>query len=150
MGAPKGNQFYLLRSKDGRDKIYDKPQDLIDACNQYFQWCLDNPLKEEEVFHSQGVITKASINKLRPFTLEGLCNFLDISVKGFKLYENRKDFIPVTTRVREIIYNQKFEGASAGFFNANIIARDLGLSDKKQLSGDSENPLVVVSGMEIS
>jgi len=29
-------------------------------------------------------------------------------------------------------YTQKFEGAAANLFNANIIARDLGLKDKQQ------------------
>ena len=32
-----------------------------------------------------------------------------------------------------VIRTQKFEGASAGLLNANIIARDLGLSDKTEL-----------------
>lgn len=31
------------------------------------------------------------------------------------------------------MYAQKFEGASVGAFNANIIARDLGLIDKKEV-----------------
>lgn len=39
----------------------------------------------------------------------------------------------VTTRIDEIIYKQKFEGAAVGAFNANIIARDLGLADKKDV-----------------
>jgi hypothetical protein len=36
----------------------------------------------------------------------------------------------VITRIDKYIYNQKFEGAAAGFLNPNIIARDLGLADK--------------------
>ena len=36
----------------------------------------------------------------------------------------------VTKKVEQIIYNQKFAGATAGLMNPNIIARDLGLSDK--------------------
>jgi hypothetical protein len=37
-------------------------------------------------------------------------------------------------RVEDAIFRQKFEGASADLLNANIIARDLGLADKKDLS----------------
>jgi len=44
------------------------------------------------------------------------------------------DFVGVTTRAEEVIYNQKFAGAAAGLLNANIIARDLGLSDKKDIN----------------
>lgn len=40
------------------------------------------------------------------------------------------------TRVEQIIRQQKFEGAAAELLNPNIIARDLGLADKKVLGGD--------------
>lgn len=141
MSAPKGNEYYKLRSKDGRDKIFKTPKALLDSCNEYFQWCIDNPLKESQAFHFQGFITYASIDKMRPFTLEGLCNFIDISTKAFKLYEERQDFVPVTTRIRQIIENQQFEGAAAGFLNPNIIARKLGLTDKSEVKVSQEQPL---------
>ncbi len=130
MSYPIGNQYYKLRSKDGRDKIFKTPSDLVDAANEYFQWVEDNPFKEDNLFAYQGAITHGEAKKLRPMTLEGLCNFIDISVKAFKLYETRDDFIPVTTRIRQIIENHQFEGAAAGFLNPNIIARKLGLSDR--------------------
>lgn len=47
----------------------------------------------------------------------------------------REGFGSVTTRAEEIIRRQKFEGAAAEFLNANIIARDLGLADKSELTG---------------
>lgn len=129
MAAPKGNEYYLLRSKDGRDKIFKTPEDLQKTANEYFNWCIDNPLKEQQIVKYKDFYEKADVDKMRPFTLHGLCNFIDISIKGFMLYEQRKDFIHVTTRIRQIIYNQKFEGAASGFLNPNIIARDLGLKE---------------------
>lgn len=137
MGAPKGNQFWKLRNKHGRDKLFATPELLEEACLEYFQWVDDNPLIE--VIHfNQGKegIAKVKAPKMRPYTLGGLCIYLGCSTEYFRHFEKNnkdsKDFIPIITRVREIIYNQKFEGAAAGFFNANIIARDLGLIDKKQ------------------
>jgi len=165
MAAPKGNYYYKLRNKNGRDKKFNTPSALLKSCNEYFEWCIENPLKEEQIVNKswteilyidstdtegnpiQKEIKKvhpysiAHLNKLRPFTLEGLCNFIDISLKGFKLYEEREDFIPVTTRARQIIYNQKFEGAATNLLNANIIARDLGLADKQSHSHTVEQPL---------
>ena len=44
-----------------------------------------------------------------------------------------KGYLEVTTRIRQIVYNQKFEGAASGFLNPNIIARDLGMVDKQEL-----------------
>lgn len=133
MGAPKGNEYYLLRSKDGRDKIFKTPDILLTACNEYFKWCVDNPLKEQTLVKYKDTYELIDLSKMRPFTIHGLCNFIDISIRGFNLYEANKDFIPITTRVRQIIYNQKFEGAASGFLNPNIIARDLGLSEKQDV-----------------
>jgi len=132
MAAPKGNEYYLLRSKDGRDKEY-TPEKLMLTANEYFQWCLDNPFKDQQLFHYQGQVTKENANKMRPFTLQGFCNFAEIVLQTFLNYEKseNKDFIEVTTRIRGIIENQQFEGAAAGFLNPNIIARKLGLSDRQ-------------------
>jgi len=124
-----GNQYYKIRSKDGRDLLFETPEILANACNEYFEWCINNPHKEVVLTTFQGVSKLEDVPKMRTFSLEGLCNFIDISVKGFKLYEDRIDFIPVTTRARRIIYNQQFEGASSGFLNPSIIARSLGLKE---------------------
>jgi hypothetical protein len=43
-----------------------------------------------------------------------------------------------------VILDQKFTGAAADLLNPNIIARDLGLTDKKEVSGDLLNPLTEV------
>ena len=141
-----GNEYWKLRSKDGRDKIFPSPEDFSNACNEYFQWCSDNPLIESvpmkrKINRDEEVIEMIQVPKMRPFTIQGLCNYLDISVKTFALYETRDEFIPVTTRARQIIYNQKFEGAASGFLNPNIIARDLGLVDKKENTVIQEQPL---------
>lgn len=138
MAAPEGNQYWMLRSKDGRDKIFETPEHLLDACNEYFEWVQDNPLKSSEVVKYKDYAELIEVPKMRPMTIEGLCNFIDISVKGFKLYRDRIDFIPVVTRIEQIIYNNKFEGAASGFLNPNIIARDLGLQDKQQTEHTGE------------
>lgn len=150
MPAPKGNQYWRLRSKDGRDKIYSSPEDLFKAANDYFQWVEENPLQEEQIIKYKDHYEKATVSKMRPYTLSGLCNFLDISEDCFRTYEKNEDFIAVTTRIRQIIYNQKFEGSAAGFLNPNIIARDLGLSDKKDITSNGETikPIDWVNGSD--
>lgn len=140
MAAPKGNEYYLLRSKDGRDTIY-TPETLMNIANEYFNWCLDNPLKEQQLFHYQGTITEHEANKMRAFSLEGFCNYAEIVINTFKNYEKEKDFLIVTTRIRQIIDNQQFEGASSGFLNPSIIARKLGLTDNSNIKITSEQPL---------
>lgn len=131
MGAPKKNEFWKARSSHGRKKILKSPEYLLESANEYFQWCLNNPLMESVV--SAGKILE--LPKMRAMTISGLCIFLGIGVKTFDDYSNSqkdsyKDFSHVTTYIREVLRTQKFEGAAAGFLNANIIARDLGLKDE--------------------
>ena len=143
MAAPKGNQFWKASSAHGRRPKFDSPDQLWEACVKYFEWVEDNPLWEEKLFHYQGKITRHRVSKMRAMTLAGLCLFLDIAKRTWDGYCEREDFLPVTTRAREIIYIYKFAGAVANLLNANIIARELGLAAKKQHSNDPDNHLPV-------
>lgn len=144
MGATKGNQFWQLRSKHGRGKLFESPELLWEAACEYFQWCIDNPFQKSEakvvnIGDYQSEVQKVNLDVMRPFTMNGLCIYLDCSSSYFRAFksqerENKEDFLTVITRIEEIIYDQKFTGAASGFFNANIIARDLGLTDKKDIN----------------
>lgn len=131
-GAPKGNQYWRIRSVHGTEPDY-TPQTLMEKANEYFEWCQENPLKREEIVKYRDSHSKDTVNLMRAFTLSGLCNYLDIVENTFRNYEKRKDYLNVTTRIRQIIKNQKFEGAAAGLLQPMIIARDLGLKDQREL-----------------
>lgn len=136
MGAPKGNQFWKLRSKHGRDKLFATPDLLWESACEYFEWCENNPLIEID-FKGKDAI-EVEIPKMRAFTMQGLCLYLDCNVGYFNDFKKsdagkQKDFSVVITRIEETVYNQKFTGAASGFLNPNIIARDLGLADKKEV-----------------
>ena len=127
-----GNKFWLARSSHGRNPIFSNPEQLRNACYEYFEWVENNPLYEEKIFHSQGIITKDTITKMRAMTIGGLRIFLGICEQTWVNYKNNPDFLGVVKEVEEIIYNQKFTGAAADLLNPNIIARELGLADKQQ------------------
>lgn len=132
MGAPSGNEFWKLRSKHGRDKIFENPEHLWEAACEYFQWCEQHPLIEID-FRGKDA-NEVELPKMRAFTWDGLELFIDIhSLRDYKTKQEYKDFSQVITRIEKIIYNQKFTGAAAGFLNPNIIARDLGLADKREV-----------------
>jgi hypothetical protein len=147
MAAPKGNKFWELRSKHGRDKIFTEPETLLESAKSYFQWIDENPLLSSEVVKYKDNYEIVEIPKKRPYTLTGLCIFLDVNVDYLTRFENGlkndnetdKDFRRVITYIRETLYTQKFEGAASGFFNPSIIARDLGLVDKKDLTTKGES-----------
>lgn len=126
-----GNQWWLARSKHGRNPKFSDPVVLWEACCEYFKWVQDNPLLEDKVFQYEGKGVHEELKKMRVMTLSGLGIFLDITYKTWCNYREVDDLLHITKQVEEIIYTQKFSGATSGFFNANIIARDLGLADKK-------------------
>lgn len=132
MGAPKKNQFWKARSKHGRDKIFKSPKQLWDACVEYFDWCEKNPIITYKPFSSDGKSWNHEVPVMRAMTIQGLCIFLDVTTETWNNYKKDKDFFGVITRAEEVMYNQKFTGASAGVLNANIIARDLGLKEQTE------------------
>jgi hypothetical protein len=149
MAAPVGNQFWKLRSKHGRDKLFTSPKLMLEAAQEYFEWCEENALMEVD-FRGKDA-DRVELPKMRAFTLHGLCLYLDCGTAYFRQFkgglkpnesEVDKDFSTVVTRIEEIIYEQKFTGSAAGFLNPNIIARDLGLRDTKEIGnipGESFN-----------
>lgn len=142
MAATPGNEFWKLRAKHGRDKIFSSPDLLWESACEYFQWCIDNPLME--VDYRGKDITEVKIPKMRAFTWSGLEFYLGISdLKNYKSNESYKDFFPVITRIEQVMYTQKFEGAAAGFLHPNIIARDLGLADKSEIKGEVSHSITI-------
>lgn len=127
-----GNQWWLKRSSHGRKPVFASPNDLWEASCEYFKWVEDNPLQEQKLFAFQGVVSKETANKMRAMTADGLCLFLDVSTTTWHNYKGKEDFVEVTNKIEHVIRSQKFAGAAADLLNANIIARDLGLSDKTE------------------
>lgn len=115
-------------------KLY-TPETLWQAAIGYFQWVEENPLQEEKVFCNKDGICTHTVNKLRAMTIKGLCIYLDINEDTFLNYEKDPTFFGIPTRIRQIIYEQKFTGAAADLLNSSIIAKELGLKDSTEHSG---------------
>jgi len=144
MAAPEGNRFWEARSSHGRKPIFETAEDLWNACVEYFAWVEENPLYTTELVKYQGSAEQVEVPKMRAMTITGLSLFLDIDVTTWKAQAKRsKDFSTVVTRAEGIIYDQKFSGAAADLLNANIIARDLGLADKREHTGNDGGPIKV-------
>jgi hypothetical protein len=130
--APTGNQFWKLRSKHGRDLIFSSPTVLWEACVEYFEATDARKWIRKDWVGKDAKEVEREIDT--PYTLTGLFVFLDITKPTWQEYRNREDFSYVITRVEQIMFTQKFEGAAVGAFNASIIARDLGLKDASEVN----------------
>ena len=149
MAAPKGNEFWKLRSKHGRSKIFSSPEVFLEEAYKYFEKCNTNPWNISEVVKGgklAGEIVKVPTQ--RPYTIVGLCVFLNIDTHTFRNYqkdEKYKDFFTVFTHVREIIEQNQIEGATVGAYNANIIGRILGLSVHINMNNKGDTKIIVQS-----
>ena len=132
MAAPKNNQYWKQRSKHGRDKIIKSAQFLADASDEYFQWCLDNPIIE--IDYRGKDLVRIELPHPRVFKKQEFARFCGLSEWRLitDLMKDSKDFSQVITRIGEIIADQKYTYAVVGMFNATIVSRDLGLADKVQ------------------
>lgn len=133
MSAPKGNQFWKMRSKHGRDRIFSSPDALWESCCEYFEYVESNPLWESKLFSYQGEIHEGVAPKMQAMTLAGLCLFLDIDETTWRDWRTKEDFSPVVAKADRVMYHQKFTGAAADQLNPNIIARDLGLKESSSV-----------------
>lgn len=141
MTAPTGNQFWKKRAKHGRGKIFSDKDILWKACTEYFDEVEKNPLWESRVAQRNGEPEEFQLPKMRAMTIGGLCVFIGITFETWTQYKKDKDFSEVINLVESIIRDQKFTGAAAGLLNPNIIARDLGLSDKQETKHDISDRL---------
>lgn len=144
--AMQGNKWWNLRSKHGRDKLFATPQLMWEAAVEYFEYVDSHPeYMVKPMVTSQGAGEGSQVEMVhvpvrQPYTMHGLCLYLDCSTgyfRAFKATSKDKDFLAIIAKIEEAIYKQKFDGAASGFFNTNIIARDLGLIDRHDVkSGD--------------
>lgn len=122
----------------GKPPAFNDPDEMFHRAYEYFAWCKENPLMEPKAFSSQGEVIYGDTIKMRAMTQEGLCVFLNIGVSTWHDYKNKPAYSEVTKHIEEVMREQKFAGAAAGFLNANIIARDLGLKDSTEIEHSGE------------
>lgn len=137
-----GNKFWKLRSKHGADPKFSDPDKLRLACEDYFDWVIDNPLTEEKVGFYEGDPCRTDISIMRAMTIEALSVFIGIKPSTwFHWRKNREDLSDIIAWADSVMRSYNIEGASGNMLNHNIIARYHGLNDiraHQQLDADGE------------
>lgn len=152
MAYPKGNRFWEIRASHGVETLFGNPGLLAEAAGEYFEWCENNPwIKNEAIKSGDNAGQIVGIPTSRPYTIYGLCIYLDCGTTYFNNFEAdlkkkpdsplNREWAATIKKIREAIYTNKYEGGAVGAYNATIISRDLGLMEKTQISGDAENPI---------
>ena len=131
---------------------YTSPEDLWEACCEYFQWCEDNPIDLSVHTFSQGTLTKGDVEKPRAMSLSAMCRFIGISQNEWKKIKlGYPNWSRTMQMAEEVITTQLYEYGAADVINANFIARAIGLADKNQLVGAGANgEHLMVNSLDVS
>ena len=146
MAAKKGNSYWRQRLEHGRKHKIKTADQLLQGALDYLEYLDVNPLYDTQVIAYQGDGYDHKVKKMRAPTLQGLWVHIGITKSTWYSYKERDGFLEVCEWVESAFFEKKFQGAAAGLLNHAIIARDLGLTDKSDITSGGE-PLkgVVVS-----
>ncbi len=135
-GAPIGNT-------NAAGKNIETPERMWELFTEYKTWCKSNPRYENVVIPRE--MTTLARELERPLTWNGFDTWLcdngiiqDTEHYRANLNGNYTLYLGVITRIRKTMDADKFEGATVGIYNANIIARDLGMVDKQDFTSGGE------------
>ena len=138
------NLFVPFNAKVGRPRKFATPQALLKAFHDYLEDRKSRPLWTKET--ESGYIGESTMAKAKekmknhPLSIVDFCVYLGCSRNWWN--ELPSEFLGVKSRIADYIFSYQLKGAETGEFNANIVARELGLADKKELTGESINIIV--------
>lgn len=133
------------------------PETLWEGALEYFNWCDENPWRKKEPIKSGEMAGEVmDVPTSRPYTKQGLIVSLNISLQTYLNYssaEGYETYFEVCKHINAVIEQNQLEGASVNAYNPQIIARLLGLVDKKDLTTDGEKiapkNVMIFGGKEI-
>jgi len=126
---------------------------FYEAVRSYFEWCTMNPLKvpinrfdkELEVSYIEWQA------KLRPFTRQGLCLHIGIGTGTWKRWlDDRPELASTMEWAENMIFEQQYSHAAVDTFSGALVARYLGLADKKVVDiPPPDNPVINLDGLSL-
>jgi hypothetical protein len=126
-----------------KHKYIETPEILWKYFTEYVEYESKNPMYKVEYVGREGERVNTPLQV--PITFEGFeCYLADKDViQDLGQYSANRDgeyleYVPIITRIRQNCFVQNFKGASVGLFNANIIAKKLGLADKTDITTNGE------------
>jgi len=121
----------------GKNKYIETPDRMWELFTEYVAYEKNNPMYKTEYVGKEGEKVQTPLQV--PITFEGFeCWLADNDIiSDLGHYSSNKDdryeeYVTIITRIRKNCFTQNFKGASVGLFNANIIAKKLGLVEKTE------------------
>lgn len=138
------------RNKVGRPRRVKTPKQLEQIFADYVK---DREKREIVSMETEtGSVGESDINKVKtkrkqfPLSIEDFCVYLGVG----RVWWNQlpEEFSRVKERIYNYIFNHQLRGAISGEFNPNIVARQLGLADKKEVATSGDGLTIVVNNKE--
>lgn len=126
-----GYSSWTRRSTHGVSPKFDDPEKLVEAAIGYFKYVQENPVMQEKVVVQNGETIRYEESKPRPMIKQGLCAHIGIGKDAFNEYKKKNHMREACEYIENVMYEQKFTGATAGTMNQAIITRELGLAEQK-------------------
>ena len=141
--------YWKWVANTGSPKNLRNPKQLWKLACEYFESIDERPFEKQDFIRSgESAGTIVKLKTIMPYTWQGLELYLRDAGVLAKLDDYRAnkesrytEFADVLARITQMIYDQKYSGAAVGAFNAAIISKDLGLTEKIQQTIAMEQPL---------
>lgn len=136
-----------------KTKYIETPENLWELFKAYVQFEIDNPMYKVEYVGREGKVVKTPLET--PITFEGFeCYLQDQDViSDLAHYSNNKDdryseYVTIITRIRQNCFVHNFKGAAIGIFSPNLIARKLGLVEKKEVNSNTNIQVLSIDPLD--
>lgn len=131
--------FVPFNAKGGRPRKFAYPTQLLNAFSEYLEDRKERFIEfgeSEEGISGKSIISKTKKEvKHHPLSIADFCIFLGCSRAWWNALP--EGFLGVKSYIGDYIFSYQLKGAEIGEFNANIVARELGLAEKKDISSDT-------------
>lgn len=135
-----------------KKKYIETPEKMWELFKEYVNHERQNPMYKREYVGKDGNEVNTPLQV--PITFEGFeCYLQDQNIiEDLGKYSANTDnaysnYVTIITRIRQNCFVQNFKGASVGLFNANLIARKIGLKEQTE-NTNIEKP--IFNGIDIS
>jgi hypothetical protein len=153
----------------GRPRKIKDAKELYEIFARYLTVAREDYWLKEEVVKGGPSAGQIITTKVRtPLSVLGFCVFAGITFEGTFYYmlnpekantETRgshysghyEEYCEVARFIRNTCNRQQYDGAAVGAYNANIVARGIGLADKTEVTGQNGGPVQVeqITGMVV-
>lgn len=126
--------FVPFNTKAGRPRKFAQPSLLLKAFGEYLEdrkgRYIEFEEKEDGLYGEKVTEKTKTAIKHHPLSVADFCIYLGCSRAWWNALPD--EFLGVKTYIGDYIFTFQLKGAEIGEFNANIVARELGLADKRE------------------